>query len=70
MRGEGAPEEGGKEVRPCALSQTMLVSSTSEGQKGFLMEAHTTLCCIHDQSSWGWVLQITIQELCELQPVS
>lgn len=52
-----------EEVSPCALSQTMLVSSTSEGQKGFCMEAHPTLCCIQDQSSWGWVLQITIQEL-------
>lgn len=33
-------------------------------------EAHPTLCCIQDQSSWSWVLQITIQDLCELQPVS
>lgn len=39
------PEGGGKEVSPCALSQTMLVSSTSEGQKEFRMEAHPTLCC-------------------------
>lgn len=52
----GGPEGRGKEVSPCALSQTMQVSSTSEGQKGFRMEAHPTLCCIQDQSSWGWVL--------------
>lgn len=25
------------------------------------MEAHPTLGCIQDQSSWGWVLQITIR---------